>query len=231
MAFFVFVLLGRASTPDVTFYALAVLPPGTNGAAEIVRTSTSQFIENLPKRNVYLNAERQMTKDHTHTVEAGLTLGDTQVLFSAMNSPGKMNVIDPVPVAPEMSATLSGDGFQFPSGSRGRQFVDPVRPTIWSWQVVPTKTGELALLLRVSVVVTVPGLNIEREYAVKEQRVRVVVGLWGWVQRIGRIAWEVMRWVLALLGTLALPHLWKRYVQPSFERVFPGRKWKRRQPR
>ena len=208
MGFLACVLLGHASAFEVEFYPLSIAPPTTNGA-EARRISIAQFINELPRRNVYLKAESTMVKDHSHTVKAGLTLGDTQALFANMNGPGKLTVIDSVPVAPEMSATLSGDGFQFPSGSPPRQFVDPAKPTVWSWQVVPRRTGQLKLLLRVSVIVTMPGVNVESEYQVKEEEITVIVGLRGWLERIGSIIWAGLRWFLAAVGVLAMPAVWK----------------------
>ena len=220
-----FAWFGHASVPEVEFFAVAVAPPTTSGA-DTQRLSITQFIKGLPRRNVYLRAEREMVKDHAHMVEAGLTLGDKQELIAGMTGPGKLRVmIDPVPVAPEMSATLSGDGFQFPSGSPARQFVDSVRPTVWKWQVVPTKTGNLQLLLRVALVVTLPGVNMESEYQVKEQEVTVIVGVWGWVEWIGEQFLAVVKWVLVGLGALALPSVWKR-----LKTLFKFNKKKRSRP-
>jgi hypothetical protein len=179
-------------------------------AAETQRTSIAQFIQGLPRRNVYLKAENTMVRDRAHTVQAGLTLGDAQALATAMSGPGKLTVVDPVPVAPEMSATLSGDGFQVTSSSPPKQFVDPARPTLWQWQVVPTKTGKLKLLLRVAVVVTLPGLNTESEYQVKEQEIIVIVGFRGRLESILGSVWAVAKWFLVGIGGLALPEVWKR---------------------
>jgi len=203
-------LLGARNATAGVFYALPVAAP-TSNEADGQRTSTAQFIQGLPRRNVYLRAENTMVKDRAHMVEAGLTLGDVQALATAMSGPGKLTVVDPVPVAPEMSATLSGDGFQVTSSSPAKQFVDPARPTVWRWQVVPTKTGRLKLILRVAVVVTSPGLNTESEYQVKEQEIIVIVGFRGWLESTLESVWAVARWFLVGIGGLLLPEAWKRW--------------------
>lgn len=207
----------RAGPAD--FYAISIEPPTTNShfdnvsatmpPPEVQRLSIGQFIRELPRRNVYLKAEETTVENNAHTVEAGLTLGDAAILFVEMNGPGKLRVIDSIPVAPQMAATLSGDGFAFPSHSNERQFVDPSRPCVWRWQVVPTKTGLLRLILRVSVVVTTDGVNVESEYQVKEQPITVVVGWKGRIELALDWTWAVLKFILVPLGGLTATRIWR----------------------
>ena len=74
---------------------------------------------------------------------------------------------------------------------------------------MPRRTGQLKLLLRVSVIVTMPGVNVESEYQVKEEEITVIVGLRGWLERIGSIIWAGLKWFLAAVGVLAMPTVWK----------------------
>jgi hypothetical protein len=224
-----FASLANSEGFEIELFAIAAVPPTTN-IAETQRITITQYLADLPKREVYLRVEREMVKDRPHSVSAGLTLGSAQELIKDLSGAGDIQIIDSAgPVAPEMSATLSGEGFQFPSGSPPRQFVDSARPTTWKWQVVPTKTGKLKLLLRVAVIVTLPGVNVEKEYQVKEQEVTVIVGLWGWAQWIGEIFLAGIKWLLVGLGAFMLPSLWKRLKScwKGFRRFVKFRKQKR----
>src|ERR1035438_348127 len=61
-------LLGRASAADVDFFALVVAAP-TSNEAETQRSLIAQFIQGLPRRNVYLRAEPTMVRGQEHTVQ------------------------------------------------------------------------------------------------------------------------------------------------------------------
>jgi hypothetical protein len=97
-----------------------------------------------------------------------------------------------------MRAVLVGPDFDIdPLGTDRDQAVSETEPTIWEWSVRPRTTGNLALELRLSVLIEVDGQTGARPFRVLSERVIVT-------STLGDQAEDVWKWIMDRAEALAI---------------------------
>ena len=112
-----------------------------------------------------------------------------------------------IKLAPTMTATVSGFGFDVSPKDGQTQAVSPTEATTWQWQIQPSESGLLTLSFALSGTLSVQGKEVPRTLYEYQQTVQVAVSPMSFVQQY----WQ---WLVTTLALPAIAAAWAFFRKP-----------------